>query len=58
MCGFGENGDFAVKGPPETAPGLTFINGFHPGGEEAPISAKHCEFNEIQLNVADLRKFH
>ena len=23
MCVFGENDDFAVKGPPETAPGLT-----------------------------------
>ena len=31
---------------------------FTPGGEDAPISAKHCEFSHLQLNVADLRKFH
>ena len=33
------------RSPPETSPGLTFIKGFHPEGEEAPISAKYCVFN-------------
>ena len=33
------------RSPPETSPDVTFIKGFHPGGEEAPISAKYCEIN-------------
>ena len=45
VCGFYENHDFAVKGPPETAPGLTLINGSHPGGEEASIPPKYYVFH-------------
>ena len=46
------------RSPPETSPDVTFIKGFHPGGEEAPTSAKYCEINEIQLNVIDSMKFN
>ena len=42
--------DFAVKGPPETAPGLTFIKGFPPRREGGPVFMKtqknhenHCK---------------
>ena len=56
VCGFCENGDFAVKGPPETAPGLTITEGFHPGREEATISPKHRHFRYNHLNVLKMRE--
>ena len=34
---FRVNGDFAVKGPPETAPGLTFNKGFPPRREGGSV---------------------
>ena len=33
------------RSPPETSPDVTFIKDSHPGGEEAPTSAKYCEIN-------------
>ena len=39
--------DFAVKGPPETAPGLTFIKGFPPRREGGPVFVKTVKIMKI-----------
>ena len=40
------NSDFAVKGPPETAPGLTFIKGFPPRREGGSVFVQNTKNHE------------
>ena len=47
FCVFRANGDFAVKGPPETAPGLTFIKGFRPRRRKDIHFTNWSDFKEV-----------
>ena len=56
---FGENGDFAVKGPPETAPGLTFSKGFPPRREGDSVfmkTQKSCKTLQKQKESHEIMK--